>query len=135
MPESNQVGERSLGPLSSLPDKLPSTGIGLVRRLWPKIDAALKAGHNLVAVHESLREGGFDVPYSTLTSCVQRIRLEQARTAPSRAASAKKPLPKVASQPTSVGERDPMANLRKYGTGKVPGFHFTGEPPDPKKLF
>jgi hypothetical protein len=31
--------------------------------------------------------------------------------------------------------RDPRANLPEHSTGKGCGFHFTGEPPDPQKLF
>ena len=133
MPESNTLGEHDLGPLSSLPDELPATRIALVRRLWPQISAALHAGHNLVVVHDRLTEGGFVLPYSTLAACVHRIRLEQARTLPSRARPVEKTVQKR-TQPRP-GQADPLANLEKYGTANLPGFHFTGEPPDPDKLF
>ena len=133
MPESNEVGERTLGPLSSLPDRLPSTRIGLVRRLWPQIDAALNAGHNLVAVHESLREGGFDIPYSTLTACVHRIRREQSRPLRHRPHVAEK-ADQTRPEPDSSAPRDPLANLKKYGSKYRPRFEWTGIP-DPSKLF
>jgi hypothetical protein len=135
MPESNTLGEHDLEPLCSLPDELPATRIALVRRLWPQISAALHAGHNLVVVHERLTEGGFVIPYSTLAACVHRIRLEQARTLPSRARPVEKTSPKRTQPLPSQARTDPLANLEKYGTANLPGFHFTGEPPDPDKLF
>jgi len=135
MPESNNLRKGDIGRLRALQSEAPPTRVALVRQLWPDIGAALAAGHSLTEVHRRLVAGDFDISYRSLVYCVNRIRLEQAKTAPARTGSARKPLPKVATQPTSVGERDPMANLRKYGTGKVPGFHLTGEPPDPKKLF
>ena len=44
--------------------------------------AELIEGHG--GVHRKLSEGGFELPYRTLASCVNRVRLEQARTGPVR---------------------------------------------------
>ena len=135
MPESSQFGERDLGRLSALLDELPSSRIALVRRLWPQISAVPDAGHNLVAVHQRLTQGGFDIPYSTLAACVHRIRLEQARPLPTRARRVEKTTDKRAQPPQRRPEHDPLANLEKYGTASLRRFDYPGEPPDPKKLF
>jgi len=135
MPESSQFGERDFGRLSALLDELPSRRIALVRRLWPRISPALDAGHNLVVVHQRLAEDGLDIPYSTLAACVHRIRLERTRSLPTRARRAEMTTDKRAHPPQRLTERDPLANLKKYGTESLRRFDYPGEPPDPKKLF
>jgi hypothetical protein len=135
MPECSNFGDFDFGPLRSLENETPATRMAFVRRLWPQISAGLDAGHNLVVVHQRLAAGGFDIPYSTLAVYVNRIRLEQARTKTSRTRPVEKTSPKRTQPPPSQARTDPLANLEKYGTANLPGFHFTGEPPDPDKLF
>jgi hypothetical protein len=110
--------------------------MALVRDIWPEINAALKAGHRLTVVHKRLATGGCHIAYRTLASCVNRIRLEQARTPRSRTVPVKTTV-ETRAQPARLGQDrpDPLANLEKYGTGSLPGFHFTGDLPDPDKLF
>jgi hypothetical protein len=152
MPDLNKLREVDLAPLRALHSETPATRIAFVRQLWPDISAALNAGHSLTIVHQRLISGGVDIPYRTLVSCVNRIRLEQARTVAgvSRPARVTPPSAGIraahgAPTPDSSGNsngavpprssRHPMANLLEHDSRKLPGFHFTGEPPDPEKLF
>ena len=135
MPESSKFGERDFGRLSALLDELPSRRIALVRRLWPQISAALDAGHNLVVVHQRLAEDGLNLLYSTLAACVHRVRLERARSLPTRARRAEKTTDNRAQPSQRPTEHDPLANLKKYGTESLRRFDYPSEPPDPKKLF
>jgi len=140
MPEFNRKTEFDLGPLRALQSETP-TRMAAVRRVWPEICAALSAGHSLKMVQRRLSDGGFGIPYRTLVSCVNRIRREQARLGSSgmrhRKAAPRTGLPEMppAKDRTDSAKRDPMENLRKYGTDSRPRFRFTGEPPDPSKLF
>jgi hypothetical protein len=152
MPELNKLREVDLAPLRALQGETPATRIAFVRQVWPDISAALNAGHSLTVVHQRLTAGGFDIPYRTLVSCVNRIRLEQARTVAGVSRPAKVTPPRAgiraahgAPTPDSAGSssgavpprssRHPLANVLEHERRKLPGFHFTGEPPDPNKLF
>jgi hypothetical protein len=63
-----------LAPLRALIQERPSRKMALIGRAWPDIVAALKAGHSLKRVGERLREDGILISYSTLCSCVNRLR-------------------------------------------------------------
>jgi len=82
MPEVNKLRKVDLAPLRALPGETPATRMAFVRQLWPDINAALNFGHRLMVVHQRLTTGGFEIPYRTLVSCVNRIRLEQKRAMP-----------------------------------------------------
>jgi hypothetical protein len=133
MSEFNKYGDADLGALRRLCDELPTGRIALVRRLWPEISVALDAGHSLIVVHRKLSEGGFELPYRTFVWCVNRIRLEQARTVPLRLRG-RRAAEQTHPPDQRQAERDPLANLRKYGTDKLPRFDFNSIP-DPEKLF
>jgi hypothetical protein len=135
MPKFNNVDKGDLAPLRALQNEPPTTRMALVRQLWPEISAALTAGHRLTEVHQRLVAGQFDVPYRTLVYCVNRIRLEQARAKPLRPRAVTNADHKRAPTSKPSDRADPLANLEKYGTASLPGFHFTGDLPDPDKLF
>src|SRR5215469_16514295 len=63
-----------LAPLRALVQERPSRKMALIRRAWPDIVAALRAGHSLKRVGECLREDGILISYATLCSCVNRLR-------------------------------------------------------------
>ena len=133
MSEFNRYGDADLTPLCKLRDELPTGRIALIRRLWPEISVAMNAGHSLIVVHRKLSEGGFELPYRTFVWCVNRVRLEQARIAPLHMRR-RRTLEQTRPPDQGRAERDPLANLRKYGTDKLPRFDFNSIP-DPEKLF
>src|SRR5215471_991686 len=135
----------------------PHSTMALIRHAWPDILAALNSGHNLKRIHRRLNEVGIAVKYKTLSAYIIILRREQAqRSAPSlmpsgsppragRPAIGDPPKPRSAPVPdpvhvpetsTSVISRpDPLATAMEY-LNKVRGFqNFTGEPPDPDKIF
>ncbi len=107
-----------------------------IRFAWPEIKAALDRGHTLKAVHQRLQECGIAIGYRHLSSYVGRLRRrDQLAGGPSfRVAEAR-----VVAKPTAEaviadqGGRDPLANVRER-TRKRPGFNFSDEPADEKKL-
>src|SRR5262245_46311523 len=60
--------------LKAFTTDLPKTRIGILRLLWPTIQACLEAGHSLRDVHEKLQLDGVEMAYSTLCWAVARIR-------------------------------------------------------------
>jgi hypothetical protein len=66
-----------LTPLRALSQEWPSCKMALIRRAWPDILVALKAGHSLKRVCELLREDGILIGYNTLCSCASRLRRER----------------------------------------------------------
>jgi len=63
-----------LTPLRALSQERPSCKMALIRRAWPDILTALRAGHSLKRVCELLGEDGILIGYNTLCSCVSRLR-------------------------------------------------------------
>jgi hypothetical protein len=80
MPERNNFHQADLPNLRTLQSEIPNSPMARIRVAWPLISAALQAGHSLKAVHESLTEDGLKISYRTLTRCVHRLRLNEART-------------------------------------------------------
>jgi hypothetical protein len=146
--ETKDVGaETSLDDaprLRALCAEKPDRTMARVRLLWPLIQTALEGGHSLKRVCERLNEDGFAINYRTLSTCVSIVRRETRRPSvnarkhrarPSAIASTAPPTTALAALTSHESQRDPLANLRKYGTDRLPGFHSAEEPPDPEKLF
>jgi len=128
------------GRLRALCAEKPETTMAVIRAAWPHIQMALRSGHTLKRICHELNEDGFAIGYKTLSAYVGRLRRQQARRAELEPRSGGLPSARSVAAPASRSisrpdAHDPMANAREYSTGKRPGFHFTGEPPDPEKLF
>jgi hypothetical protein len=126
-----------LNRLATLRDEKPRSLMAYIRFAWPEIKAALDRGHTLKAVHERLQECGINIGYRHLASYVGRLRR---RDAPgSRLNSPSIELKTGASESPAKaavqeGRRtDPLANVRER-TRNRPGFNFSDEPADEKKL-
>ena len=116
--------------------------IASIRDAWQDILTALKAGHTLKHVCERLNEAGVAVEYKMLRAYVSVLRREQSRETPPllqpepRSACVPVPdsLPHPAPAPTT-STPNPLATDMDY-LSKVRGFqNFTGEPPEPDKIF
>jgi len=115
-----------------------------IRHAWPDIVAVLNAGHSLKRVCECLDADGVVVEYKTLRAYVSTLRREQNQRSmpiPDKPGSAPVPGPvvRVPPRPVPATSRpdlsNPMATAMEY-LGRVRGFqNFTGEPPDPDKIF
>ena len=111
-----------------------------IRRAWPEIAATLNAGHSLKRVCECLNADGVAVDYKTLRAYVTILRREQNQRSivvPDKPASG--PIVQVPQRPVPETKRqersNPLAIAMEY-LSKVRGFqNFTGEPPDPDKIF
>jgi hypothetical protein len=66
-----------LAHLRALSQERPSRKMALIRRSWPDILTALKAGHSLKRVCERLNGDGIPIGYMTLCSYVNRLRRER----------------------------------------------------------
>ena len=112
----------------------PKTRIGILRLLWPTIQACLDSGHSLRDVHHILRLDGIEMAYSTLCWGVTELRRnglpQPARVQPTAPTTAAKGVRETRGQPTQT---DPLENLRRL-TAHRPGFEYTGTLPD-EKLF
>ena len=80
MPEPSNFHQADLPSLRALQSEIPSSPMAQIRWAWPLVSAALHAGHSLKAIHQRLAEDGLKISYRTLTRCVHRIRLDEART-------------------------------------------------------
>jgi hypothetical protein len=115
--------------------------MALIRQAWPEILAALNSGHTLKRVRGRLNEVGIAVKYKTLSAYIGILRREQAqRSAPAlerkpRAAPVLDPVQVPTAPVPTVSRTNPLATAMEY-LSKVRGFqNFTGEPPDPDKIF
>jgi len=119
----------------------PKSKIAAIRDAWPDVLRALKAGHSLKYVGERLNEDGVAVQYKMLRAYVSVLRREQARLSapPLKSKPHPVPLPDSVPVPTAsapaISRSNPFATAMEY-LNKVRGFqNFTGEPPDPDKIF
>jgi hypothetical protein len=121
----------------------PGSKMALIRYAWPRIMAALTAGHSLKRVCERLNADGIAVEYNAFRAYVSILRRQQTeRSVPvqdRQARSAPVPVVHVLLRPVPATARpnlsDPMATAMEY-LNRVRGFQsFTGEPPDPDKIF
>jgi hypothetical protein len=115
--------------------------MALIRHAWPDILAALNSGHTLKRIRGRLSEVGISVKYKTLSAYVGILRREQARLSapPLKRKPHPVPLPDSVPVPTAsapaISRSNPFATAMEY-LNKVRGFqNFTGEPPDPDKIF
>ena len=119
----------------------PDSKVTSIRRAWPEIAATLDAGHSLKRVCECLNADGVAVEYKTLGAYVSILRREQnqrSMVVPNKPAVPgsvvqvpQRPVPETKRQERS----NPLATAMEY-LSKVRGFqNFTGEPPDPDKIF
>jgi len=113
----------------------------LIRHAWPDILAALNSGHTLKRVRGRLNEVGISVKYKTLSAYVGILRREQARLAAPPLERKPRPapfpdqIPVPATSVAAISRSNPFATAMEY-LNKVRGFqNFTGEPPDPDKIF
>ena len=113
-----------------------------IRHAWPDIVAVLNAGHSLKRVCECLNADGVAVEYKTLRAYVSILRREQnQRSMPvidhkARSTPVSGPV-QVPLRPVPATSRlsDPMATAMEY-LNRVRVFQsFTGDPPDPDKIF
>ena len=126
-----------LNRLAALREEKPRSLMAYIRFAWPEIKAALERGHTLKAVHQRLQECGIAIGYRHLSSYVGRLRQrDRIASGPgSRVAQATT----VARPPAEsvIAEKgapnDPLANVRER-TKKRPGFNFSDEPADERKL-
>ena len=119
----------------------PKSKIAAIRDAWPDVLRALKAGHSLKYVGERLNEDGVAVQYKMLRAYVSVLRREQARLSAPPLKSKPRPVPLPDSVPVptasapAISRSNPFATAMEY-LNKVRGFqNFTGEPPDPDKIF
>jgi hypothetical protein len=119
----------------------PKSKIASIRDAWPDILTALKAGHSLKYVCERLNEDGVAVQYKMLRAYVSILRREATqRSAPPlgpkpRSAPVLDPVQVPPTSVPTISRLNPLATAMEY-LSKVRGFqNFTGEPPDPDKIF
>ena len=120
--------------LKAFTTDLPKTRIGILRLLWPTIQACLEAGHSLRDVHEKLQLDGIEMAYSTLCWAVATIRHAGPPTAGRAQNSSVQAVPRRAGERTGgIPESGPLRNLRRLSENR-PGFEYPGTLPD-EKLF
>jgi len=118
----------------------PDSKMTSIRRTWPEIAATLDAGHSLKRVCECLNADGVAVEYKTLRAYVSILRREQRQRSmvvPDKPVPG--PIVQVPQRSVPATRRqepsNPLATAMEY-LSKVRGFqNFTGEPPDPDKIF
>jgi hypothetical protein len=126
-----------LNRLAKLRDEKPQSLMAYIRLAWPEIKAALERGHTLKAVHERLQECGITIGYRHLSSYVGRLRQRDRITGePSSRVAEARLVARPSAEAVIAGKKarnDPLANVRER-TRKRPGFNFSDEPADEKKL-
>lgn len=136
------------GHLDTLPKRRPTRKSVQIRCLWPKIRAALAAGHSISDVRRELALDGLEISYSKLRTYIARLRktdpqilapngIADCGATPSNAPPAEIPSSAEATirvpSTAKLADYDPLANLRERLTQR-PGFHYDDRPPDEKKL-
>ena len=114
--------------LDKLAEASPKRKAALIRSLLPGIEAALNSGQSLKEIWEALGSEGLQMSYRVFHITVSRARKARKPTAASNWGKQDKPSEARGMQEakwTSVGERDPLANLRRLEEDR-PGFHWRG---------
>jgi len=114
--------------LDKLAGASPKKKAALIRSLLPGIEAALNSGQSLKEICETLRSEGLQMSYRVFHITVSRARKARKPTAESNWGKQDKPSETQGLQKATVetvGERDPLANLRRLEEGR-PGFHWRG---------
>jgi hypothetical protein len=112
--------------LTAFTGQMPKTRIGVLRLLWPTIQACLDGGHSLRDIHRMLRLDGFEMAYSTLCWAVAILRQNEQRAAagPKQGGGLT-----ATGKPGKAGDPDPLLNLRRLSERR-PGFEYSGTLPD-----
>ena len=114
--------------LDKLAGASPKRKAALIRSLLPGIEAALNSGQSLKEIWEALGSEGLQMSYRVFHITVSRARKAKKPTAASNWGKQDKPSEAQGLQEAtveSVGERDPLANLRRLEEDR-PGFHWRG---------
>lgn len=111
--------------LTAFSEQPPKTRIGVLRLLWPTIEACLNSGHSLRDIHRMLRLDGFAMAYSTLCWAVAILRHNGHAVPGVKQAGC----PTAPGKPGKAGEPDPLLNLRRLSEQR-PGFDYRGTLPD-----
>src|SRR5260221_2736079 len=115
--------------LDELAGASPKKKAALIRSLLPGIEAALNSGQSLKEIWEALGSEGLQMSYRVFHITVSRARKAKKATAASNWESQDKPSKARRLQEATVetvGERDPLANLRRLEEDR-PGFHWRGK--------
>jgi hypothetical protein len=115
--------------LTKLAATPPRRKAALIRSLLPGIEAALRPGHSLKEVWAALEGEGLQMSYRVFHKTVSRSRNAKKPTAASGWGKQDKPSDPQGLQEAkveTVGERDPLANLRRLEPENRPGFHWRG---------
>lgn len=114
--------------LDKLAGASPKRKAALIRSLLPGIEAALNSGQSLKEIWEALGSEGLLMTYRVFHITVSRARKARKPTAASNWGKQDKPSEPRGLQEAkvdTVGERDPLANLRRLEEDR-PGFHWRG---------
>ncbi len=114
--------------LDKLAAASPKKKAALIRSLLPGIEAALNSGQSLKEIWEALGSEGLQMSYHVFHITVSRARKAKKATAASNWEKQDKPSKARRPQEAiveTVGERDPLANLRRLEEDR-PGFHWRG---------
>src|SRR5260370_5234322 len=111
--------------LDKLAGAVPETKAALIRSLLLGIEAAVNSGQSLKTIWEALASEGLQVSYHSFHKAVWRARRMRKLTAASNWGKQDKPSEPRGLQEAkvdTVGERDPLANLRRLEEDR-PSFH------------
>lgn len=111
--------------LTAFSEQPPKTRIGVLRLLWPTIQACLNSGHSLRDIHRMLRLDGFAMAYSTLCWAVATLRQNGHAVSGMKQAG----YPTAPGKPAKADEPDPLLNVRRLSEHR-PGFDYRGTLPD-----
>ena len=108
----------------------PETKAALIRSLLPGIEAAVNSGQSLKKIWQALASEGLQMSYHSFHKAVWRARRMRKPTAANNGGKQDKPseaqgLREAKTETETVGERDPLANLRRLEEDR-PGFHWRG---------
>lgn len=152
--KTDQLSDRLSSSLSAslraLCEKQPDRKIAQIRRAWPEIEAALRAGHTLKRICQCINGTGVEISYKMLSTYVAVIRRETQNvrnsaqrpkinglSSPINATPSPAAVDQRASGITAPEDkRDPMATARDYLAGgrKIGGFRFKEGVPDLNEL-
>ncbi len=110
MSDNTDPKDSPLPCLHALQSQRPDKPMAQVRWAWMEIDAALKAGHTLEVIRQSLCQDGIEIAYSTLARYINRVRCENARQAPGGAMASHRGRRPLKVQTVAAAKFDPLAS-------------------------
>ena len=114
--------------LDKLAGDAPERKAALIRSLLPGIEAAVNSGQSFKKIWEALASEGLQMSYHSFHKAVWRARRKRKLTADSNRGKQNKASEAqglIEAKAETVGERDPLANLRRLEEDR-PGFHWRG---------